>query len=429
MHKQYYPMLDETLYTEKLANGLTVLVVPKPGFTRKEAYFVTDYGAIHKDFTLDGQKISTPAGVAHYLEHKMFELPDRDVTAEFAEMGAMVNAFTSYDLTAYYFSCTENFAGCLDLLLEFVSTPYFPAESVLREQGIIDQEIGMNADDPGTQVFENLTRGMYRHHPMNLPILGTGASIREITPEILHRCHQAFYNPANMILCVVGDVDPQQVCAAAERILGTQPRPAGIKEDLGETDMTCPQSQIVREMDIAMPTFCLGFKCEAPGKGEAAMRQEFVADLAAEALFGESSELYLDLYARGIIDGSFGGGFETSDGCAMLNCGGDSLYPQQILPELLKAAEKIVAQGIPQEDFLRMKRSAMGRRIRDLDSFDSTCFRLCAYYMSDYDYFRFPELYEPITLSDLQEFLHRVIRPERSCLSVIEPMKEEPHES
>ena len=123
MHKQYYPMLDETLYTEKLANGLTVLVVPKPGFTRKEAYFVTDYGAIHKDFTLDGQKISTPAGVAHYLEHKMFELPDRDVTAEFAEMGAMVNAFTSYDLTAYYFSCTENFAGCLDLLLEFVSTP------------------------------------------------------------------------------------------------------------------------------------------------------------------------------------------------------------------------------------------------------------------------------------------------------------------
>ena len=428
MNKQYYPMLDETLYTETLPNGLTVLICPKPGFTRKEAYFVTDFGAIHTEFALQDQHYRVPAGVAHFLEHKMFELPGRDVSAQFAEMGASVNAFTSFDLTAYYFSCTENFDGCLRLLLEFVSTPYFPADSVQREMGIIDQEIGMNADDPGTRVFENLTAGMYRSHPIRVPILGSSQSIREITPEILELCHRAFYNPANMLLCVVGDVDPQAVCDAAMAVLGSHPRPAGVKEADPPEEMTCPESTVTAKMDIAMPTFCLGFKCEPTGKGEAAIRQEFIADLASEALFGESSQLYLQLYEEGLIDGSFGGGFETSDGCAMLSCGGDTFYPEQILPRILAAAEAIVENGIPQADFLRMKRSALGRRIRDLDSFDSTCFRLCAYYLSGYDYFQFPSLYETITPTDLQEFLSRVVRRERSCLSIIEPLKEDPHE-
>ena len=139
MNKTFYPGLDETVYRKQLKNGLQVAVVPKPGFTRKLAYFVTDFGSIHTDFELDGKQYHVPAGVAHYLEHKLFELPDRDVTAEFAALGANVNAFTSYDMTAYYFSCTANFDESLRLLLEFVSTPYFPEESVIREQGIIDQ--------------------------------------------------------------------------------------------------------------------------------------------------------------------------------------------------------------------------------------------------------------------------------------------------
>ena len=310
MNKQYYPLLDETLYTHTRPTGLTVLVCPKPGFTRKEAYFVTDFGAIHTEFTLEGQHYTVPAGVAHYLEHKMFELPNRDVSAEFAEMGAAVNAFTSFDLTAYYFSCTENFDPCLKLLLEFVSTPYFPAESVLREQGIIDQEIGMNADDPNTQVFERLMTGLYRKHPIRVPILGTSQSIREITPEILELCHKAFYNPANMLLCVVGDVDPEAVYAIATQVLGDTPRPAGIKDPDVLEDMTCPMEQTATEMDIGMPAFCLGFKSEPTGRGEEAIRQEFVADLACEALLGESSQLYLQLYEEGIIDGSFGGGLQ-----------------------------------------------------------------------------------------------------------------------
>ncbi len=405
-------------------------MVPKPGFTRKMAYFVTDFGAIHRDFSLEGQAVSTPAGIAHFLEHKIFDMPgERDVSSEFAALGASVNAFTSYDLTAYYFSCTEHFAESLRLLLEFVSTPCFTRESVAKEQGIIDQEIGMNLDDAGTQVFENLTRGLYHSHPIRTPILGTGDSIRQITPELLALVHRAFYTPGNMLLCVVGDVDAQQVCSLAEAVLGTRPRPMGEKMPIAPEPMTCPEPVCRATMDIAMPAFCLGFKCPDPGRGQAAIRKEIIGDLAAEALFGESSALYLQMYEQGLIDGSFGGGFETVDGCAMLSCGGDSEAAEAVREAILARAKALCAEGIGEESLLRMKRSAMGRRLRDLDSFDSTCFRLCAYHLSDFDYFRFPELYDSIRSEELLEFLADTVTPERCSLSIIDIPKEEPYES
>ena len=180
-----------------------------------------------------------------------------------------------------------------------------------------------------------------------------------------------------------------------------------------------------------MPMFNLAFKCEPLGRGDAAIREEMVADLAAEALFGESSELYLRLYEEGIIDTSFGGGFETIDGCAMLLCAGDSYEPRKIREAILAQAEKIAREGVPEKDFLRMKRSALGRRIRSLDSFDATCFRICAYHFSDFDYFRFPEIYRQIEEREIGDFLRRVVTEERCCLSVIEPTTqgEKDHES
>ena len=219
METIYYSKLDETVYSHICQNGLTVKVVHRPGFTRKMAYFVTDFGAIHTDFELEGKIYHVPAGIAHFLEHKMFELPQRDVSAEFAALGANVNAFTSYDMTAYYFSCSENFRESLELLLEFVSTPYFPAESVQREMGIIDQEIGMNDDTPDSCLFDAMMESMYSTHPVRVPILGTRETIRQITPELLHDCHRAFYTPGNMVLCVSGDVDPDEVARIALEIL------------------------------------------------------------------------------------------------------------------------------------------------------------------------------------------------------------------
>lgn len=422
MKRTQYENLGETLYSCRMANGLTVKVVPRPGFTRKLAYFVTDFGSIHTEFTLEGRQISAPAGIAHFLEHKMFELPDRDVSAEFAALGANVNAFTSYDMTAYFFSCTENFSESLRLLLEFVSTPYFTEESVQRELGIIDQEIGMNEDAPDTQVFESLMGRMYRCHPIRVPILGTRESLRKITPQLLHDCHRAFYTPANMVLCVVGDVDPMEVTAIAEAVLGREEKAAGVKIRHWQEEMTCNQQTVRKNMEVAMPTFQMGFKCQSARSGEAAIRQEVVGDLAAEVLFGESSRLYLKLYEQGLIDSSFGGGFETVDGCALLTCGGDSENAETVRGAILERAAEITREGISQEDFLRMKRSALGRRIRDLDSFDSTCFRVCAYHFSDFDYFRFPSVYESVTAEEVCDFLERVATADRCALSIVDPL-------
>ena len=177
-------------------------------------------------------------------------------------------------------------------------------------------------------------------------------------------------------------------------------------------------------MEVAMPMFNLAFKCEPLGLGDEAIRKEMVADLAAEALFGESSELYLRLYEEGIIDSSFGGGFETIDGCAMLMCSGDSDEPAAVRAAILEQAAKIAAEGIEETAFLRMKRSALGRRIRQLDSFDGTCFRVCAYHFSGFDYFRFPEIYRSIEKEEIQAFIARIVTEERSCLSVIRPVAE-----
>jgi predicted Zn-dependent peptidase len=265
---------------------------------------------------------------------------------------------------------------------------------------------------------------MFRH-PIRQPILGTEETIRCITPQLLTLCHRAFYNPANMILCVTGDVDPQEVCRIARQVLGDETRPMGQKDPFPAEEMQVLSPLVKTEMDIAMPMFNLGFKCEALDKGFDAICREVTGDLAAEVLFGEASNLYLQLYGEGLIDSSFGGGFETIDGCALLNCGGDSDHPEAVRDSILAEAQRIVREGVEETMFLRLKRSAMGRRIRDLDSFDSTCFRLCAYEMTDFDYFRFPEIYHSITPAQVQEFLARAVVAERSSLSIIDTLKEE----
>jgi len=430
MERITYPRIGEDLYRTVLPNGLPILVVPKPGFTRKLAYFATDFGAVHNHFTLDGREVHAPDGVAHYLEHKLFDMPGgRDVTAEFAALGAVPNAFTSHDLTVYYFSCTESFEPCLDLLLEYVSTPYFTDESVQKEQGIIGQEIGMDADTPESRVFQNLMKIMYREHPVRVDVLGTVDTIARITPQVLYDCHRAFYHPGNMLLTVVGDVDPAEVERIAMARLGCEPAPHVEQSRVWNEKMTCESAYVEEAMEVAMPMFQIGFKCEPLGKGEAAIKEEMVADLAAEALFGESSALYSRLYEEGIIDTAFGGGFETIDGMAMLTVSGDSLEPDTVRDALLEQARTLVRDGLDEQEFLRMKRSAMGRRIRDLDSFSSTCFRLCAYHFCDYDYFRFPEIYETITAGDILAFLDRVVTEKRCALSVINPLEEESYES
>lgn len=422
MKKHEYPHLAETVYKDCLPNGLSIAVVPRRGFEKKLAYFVTDYGAIHTEFSVDGKACDSPAGVAHFLEHKMFDMPWGEVSEEFARLGASPNAFTGYDMTAYHFSCSENFERCLELLVDFVSTAYFTPESVAKEQGIIGQEIDMNLDSPDTRGFELLMGAMYREHPVKVPILGTRETIAGITDQTLNNCHSAFYRPDNMLLCVVGDVDPEQVRQIALKFTKAAPTSKITARRRWDEEMTCPAHFVSEKMEVAMPTFQLGYKCEPLGTGEKAVKQEIIGDLAAETLFGESSPLYLKLYEQGVIDSSFGGGFETIEGMAMLSASGDSDDPETVRDAIGEYAAKLLKTGISEEDFLRMKRSAIGRRVRGLDSFDSTCFRICAYHFSGFDYFDFPKIYQAVTSRDVLEFIERVITPDRCCLSVIYPL-------
>ena len=416
-----FPGIQERIYETRLSNGLTIQVVPKPGFEKKSAYLITDFGSIDMDFETEAGVFHTPAGVAHYLEHKMFDLPDRDVMAEFAALGANTNAFTDYTMTAYLFNCTEHFEECLRLLLEFVFTPYFTEESVEKERGIIAQEIRMYDDTPDSRVYEALAAAIHRSHPARIPIAGSVESIGNITRQTLLDCYHAFYTPANMVLCVVGDVDP----AAVERIAGemTPNRPQSLPRRLYRPveELGCQTHLVELSMDVSMPMFQVGFQCRSAGRGPASYRQETVGDLAAEVLFGESSELYLRLYDEGLIDASLGGGYEDNKGAAMLTCGGDSEDPQRVVEEILKQAKAIAARGIDEAEVKRLIRSFMGRRVRGLDSFDGYCYRLGSYYLDGTDYLDFQTLYPTITGEEICQFIRENITEDRCCLSVVYP--------
>ena len=422
MEKLYYPQVDEYIYRGVLSNGLNVFVVPRPGFQKKLCYLAVDYGSIHRKCQIDGTPFEAPMGVAHYLEHKLFDMPERDISAEFAELGGFPNAFTGYDMTAYHFSCTENFEKCLRLLLEFVSTPYFTDETVEKERGIIIQEILMNKDNPDAVIFEQQAGTMYKNHPVREPILGTEESVKAITPEILTRCHSAFYHPGNMLLTVVGDVDPEEVAGIAEEALPVGKTPNVQVQRHWPEQMRVDVPVVRCAMEVAMPTFQLSFKADDPGFGEGSVRTELVGELATEMLFGESSPLYMKLYDEGLIDSSFGGGFDTMEGLSMVTCGGDSDEPEQVQQAILDYAQVLAREGIAEEDFLRMKRSAVGRRIRSMDSFDSMCFRLCAYHFSGFDFLKLPGLYAGISKQEVIDFIKTAVTAERCSLSVIDPL-------
>ncbi len=425
MNERIFPGLGEKIYEDTLPNGLRIKVVPKRGFARSYAFFATDYGSMDTRFRLDGKDYVSPDGVAHYLEHKMFDMPDGNALQKMSQTGASPNAFTSYNITAYHFSCTSMFEENFRTLLQFVSQGYFTQESVEKERGIIAQEIKMYADNPASRVDENLFCAMYRNHPIRVPVAGTVESIQDITAQTLIDCHRAFYDPSNMVLCVVGDVDPRQIHDIALEILPKVPGGAS-ERDYGEKEPAAPnQHTITQEMEVSMPMFSVGFKGAEVPKGPQRLRQEIIGDLAGEILCGESSRLYQEMYESGLIDPGFGVSYSLVRELSMLCLGGDSENPQAVLDAVLQEAQRVVKEGVDKELFLRLKRSAVGRRIRGLDSFEGLCYRLALSDFDGYDYFTFPALYESITAEDVRQLIAREITPEHAVLSVILPKTRE----
>ena len=327
MEKCSFARVGETMYHGKLENGLHVFVFPKPEFQKGYAFFATNYGGMDMRFCLDGVWHSTPAGVAHYLEHKMFDTQEGNALQDLAANGASPNAFTSNDITGYYFDSTEKFEENLRILLSFVSVPWFTQESVDKERGIIGQEIGMIEDNPDWKCFMNLMAALYKHHPIRVSVAGSVESIAQITPETLYACHKAFYDPANMVLCVAGPVDPERICGVAREILPKEAGPIAAKDYGEKEEPRAARSLIEERMEVSAPIFHLGYKGDAPRKGEDRLRQELVAELALEILLGSSSPLYARLYREGLINQEFGYGYEDSFGCAFMAANGESRRP------------------------------------------------------------------------------------------------------
>lgn len=414
------PTLGERFFETTLSCGLRVRVIPRPGFAKTYAYFAVNYGAIDTRFRLNGETLRTPDGTAHYLEHKMFDMPYGDATDRFAAFGGRPNACTGYTYTAYYVECAEHFEENLRTLLELVSTPYFTEKSVEKERGIIAQEIRMYEDSADSRVYDLLFSAMYAEHPVRVPIAGTVESIQEISSATLERCHEAFYAPENCMLCVVGDVEPERVEEiAAEIIRGG--RRAIPERDYGKPEKPrCVQSRVTERMEIALPTFVMGFKAEPP---QSQMRAEMIGDLAADCLLGSSTPFYRELYESGLIDGSFSAGYEGLKGIGMLTAGGDSRDPDAVADAIFAQARRVCEEGIDETLFRRQKKAAMGRLLRSLDSFEELCVRSCGHCFEGEEFFRFDEVFRSVEKADVEEFLRSCVRPETSAISVILPKR------
>ena len=421
MEKLSFPRVGEEMYCEKLENGLHVFVFPKPEYQKGYAFFATNYGGMDMRFCLDGTWQDTPAGVAHYLEHKMFDTKEGNALQDLAANGASPNAFTSNAITGYYFESTEKFEENLRILLSFVSQPWFTPESVDKERGIIGQEIGMIEDNPDWKVFMNLMAALYRYHPVRVSVAGSVESISHITADTLYACHKAFYDPANMTLCVAGPVDPRHICEVAREILPKTPGPIAAK-DYGQKEPPQAAKELVEmEMEVSAPIFQLGVKGDAPGRGEDGQLQQLVAELALEVLLGTSSPLYARLYRQGLINQSFTYGYESFPGCSFLCAGGESKDPAQVRQAVLEEASRLVREGIDRGLWERVKKGSYGAKVRALNSFEQLCVGQAQAFFQGGAYLDFARLFDAVTMEQAQKLLEEWVTPSRTALSVVRP--------
>nr|WP_253300553.1 pitrilysin family protein [Paenibacillus lautus] len=404
-------------------NGLHVYVLPKPGFQKTYATFATKYGSVDNHFKVEGEsETRVPDGIAHFLEHKMFEEPEGDIFAKFASNGASANAFTSFDQTVYLFSATENIHENLETLINFVQNPYFTDQNVEKEKGIIGQEINMYQDNPDWRVYFGLIEAMYKVHPVHIDIAGTVESIGTITKEDLYTCYNAFYHPSNMLLFVVGGVDPVETMnlirsnqagksyekqGSIERIF--DPEPQGVEEKRRESRLA-----------VSLPKCLFGFKEKQVGlTAEEQLRRDLTTKLMMDLLFGSSTELYQQLYDEDLISDSFGHEYNSSPQYAFSAVGGDTKDPDQLLERIRTEVNKLKATGFQASDFERARKKKMGGYLRMLNSPENIAHEFTRYQFRGADFFKVLPVYESITIDDVNHRLQEHIDWDQLAVSIV----------
>lgn len=405
-------------------SGLTIYLYPKSGFSTSFAMFGTKYGSIDNRFRRSDEPSAetVPEGIAHFLEHKLFESEDGDAFARFAQTGASANAFTSFESTAYLFSCTEHLYESLEILLDFVQSPYFTKETIDKEQGIIGQEIKMYDDDPQWRVMTNYLRAMYHTHPIRLDIAGTVESIAEITPEHLYRCYQTFYNLHNMVLVLAGDFDRERVLQICD--VGLRPsEPVSVQRVFDPEPAEVLQNQVDNTLSVALPLFQFGYKEQV--STEPISEKDLAAmEVLLEMLASDCSPLYQSLLADGLInESSFGFEYFEGSGFATVMFSGESQSPEEVANRIKEEINRLCSEGLSEETFYRAKRSIYGSNVTLFNSTAELANCLLSFHLKGRELFTYLDALAELTLEDVTQKLS-VLQPERSVLSVIRPLEQ-----
>lgn len=410
MPKREYARLGETVYYDTLPNGLRVVTVPRAGFRKAAAYLMVGCGGVDRG--------DAPLGAAHFLEHKLFEMPEgENALTVMTRRGANANAFTASDVTAYHFISTSDFFENLETLLSFVNTPYFTDESVEREKPIIAREIAMTDDEPDTALYYGLLGALFKKNPIRDPVLGTVGTISAMTPADLYAYHKKFYTPANMILTVVGPGERDRILDLASRHTPSGPS-LPPERGYGEESVERPYRKTFRERrDISAPIFLTGVKT-APAVG-ANTRLELVAALALNVLMSEGSPLWSELYDGGLINDTFSFDYETSAGVSFLSFGGETEHSDRVVERVFAEAQRLSKNGIPADYFERCRKAAVGDELRALDSFDNVAYNAALSGLYGYDYFDTLPTLLGITREEVMDFLGEYMTAERAATAKI----------
>ncbi len=415
--------LGERVVERTHASGATVAFCRKPGYLRRYACFSTRFGSVDDRYRINGgPEVLLPDGIAHFLEHKMFEGPEEDAFVQFSRMGASANAFTSFVGTTYLFSCVDGFFPCLDHLVRFVQQPHFTTENVEKEKGIIGQEIRMYADNPGWKVYFNLLAGLYKNHPVAKDIAGTEQTIAGITPQMLDQCWSTFYHPSNMILLAVADEDPETFFEAAGRLLSEQDLGAApaVEKILTEEPAAPAREQVRQQMQVGRSKVLLGWKDLHPGiGGRDLMRKELVTEVMLECVFGQSGPLFEELYRKDLIDDSFSTSYQIHSDVGHSATGGDSADPDRLIDVIREEVGRIRKVGIDPVDIERQRRSAIGYLLRAFNSLDHIAGSYCGTRFLDGDPFEVVDLLAEITTKEVEERLQEHLIPDQMSSSIV----------
>lgn len=411
-------LLGESYYEIDHSSGLKIFVMEKPDYSGAFAMFGTKYGSVDTCFRIKGEEnyTSVPEGIAHFLEHKLFESEELDAFERFNKTGANANAFTSFDRTAYIFRCADNFEKNLEILLDFVKAPYFTEETVQKEQGIIGQEIRMYQDDPDWQVLFNLLRGLYHNNPVRMDIAGTIESIAEINAKLLYSCYNTFYNLSNMALAVAGNVKKEDVLAIADRVLKKE-EPVYFEQIIPDEPKEVKEKYIEENLGVDMPKFALGFK-ENHQSPVRSVREIVLCNLALDVIAGRVSPLYSEMLSEGLINNSFGKEYFIGRGFASKTFIGESTEPEKVKEKIISEIERLQKNGISDEDFDVSLKRLYGAEVNGFNEVDDLANNLVDCYFNGYGLFDTVELYKTITKEDVENTI-RAFETENCCLSVI----------